>query len=99
MSEPSSDPGLLLVVIAEIPAEGVERFVAHESEVLPLVEEHGGRMIERLRGADGTLEVHLLWFPGKAAHDAYLGDPRREHHRGLLQASGATVRVERVVRT
>ena len=55
---------------------------AYEDAVLPLLVDHGARVLYRgvrAAGQDPTLpvEVHLLWFPSRAAFDAYLADPRR----------------------
>ncbi len=60
-----------------------ERASAFEDAVLPLLEEHGGRVCfrgQRLPGQDEELplEVHVLWFPSALTLDAYLADPRRQ---------------------
>ncbi len=67
-----------------------ERATAYEDEVLPLIEDHGGRVLYRGRRADGQdtalpLEVHLLWFPHRRALEAYMADDRR---RDLLARYG-----------
>jgi uncharacterized protein (DUF1330 family) len=54
----------------------------YEDAVLALLPDHGARVLYRGRRAAGQaealpLEVHLLWFPDRAAFDAYLDDPRR----------------------
>ncbi len=56
--------------------------VAYEDAVLPLLADHGARLVYRGRrtgSADATLplEVHLLWFPDRTAFDAYMADERR----------------------
>jgi hypothetical protein len=58
------------------------RAAEYEDAVLPLLADHGARVVYRGRRAadqDEALpfEVHLLWFPGHDAYDAYLADPRR----------------------
>ena len=53
---------------------------AYEDQVLRLVPDHGGRVLQRGRGggADGQpAEIQFLDFPSQAALDAYLGDPGR----------------------
>lgn len=53
---------------------------AYEDAVLALVPEHGGELVSRVvgSGADGRPhEIHVYRFPGKAAIDAYMADPRR----------------------
>jgi uncharacterized protein (DUF1330 family) len=52
----------------------------YEDEVLPLITEHGGVVLQRLRthGArDEPNEVQVIQFPSEAALDAYIHDPRR----------------------
>jgi uncharacterized protein (DUF1330 family) len=52
----------------------------YEDQVLRLVPEHGGTVIQRARSA-GTggdpLEVHILEFPSELALEAYTQDDRR----------------------
>jgi hypothetical protein len=55
---------------------------AYEDAVLPLLADHGARIVFRGRrtaGQDEALpfEVHVLWFPSRAAYEGYLGDDRR----------------------
>lgn len=57
-----------------------EDLTAYEDKVTALLPEHGGELLSRVigDGADGAPhEVHVLRFPGQAALDAYLADPRR----------------------
>ena len=58
-----------------------EALTAYEDQVLALVPDHGGRVIQRARssGAGGyPLEIHLLEFPSPQALDAYVADGRRQ---------------------
>ena len=69
------------------PHEGMEAaLVAYEDEVLVLVAEHGGTVLQRVRThpatdaeerTDAPFEVHVIRFPDQMALDAYLADPRR----------------------
>jgi uncharacterized protein (DUF1330 family) len=64
-------------------ADQADRASAFEDEVLSLLADHGARVVHRGRRAAHEdpalpLEVHLLWFPHRAALDAYLADPRRQ---------------------
>lgn len=57
-----------------------EAMTAYEDEVLALLPERGAEVVSRAvgDGADGAPhEVQLYRFPGGAALDAYLADPRR----------------------
>jgi hypothetical protein len=72
---------------------------AYEDAVLPLHAEHGARVVyrcQRAPGQDETLpfEVHLTWFPNRAAFGAYLSDPRRAE---LLERFGEVFTAKQVV--
>ncbi len=53
----------------------------YEDLVLPLLDEHDGRLVARehvVRGSDAEpVEVQVIEFPSQVAMDAYLEDPRR----------------------
>jgi hypothetical protein len=64
------------------PDAGRQAAHAYEDAVLSLLPDHGARVVYRGCRAAGEdealpLEVHLLWFPGRAALAAYLADDRR----------------------
>ena len=84
-----TDDGVTYVFLAEVPADGLAAFRQYEDTVLPLVAEHAGRLVRRLRSADGHRELHILWFPGTHALDAFRADPRRRRVAHLMEASGA----------
>ena len=77
------------VLIARIPAAGVEDFRAYEAAVLPLLPEYNGRVERRLRNPDGTVELHILSFASEADRQNYRNDPRRTAQAWLLQKSAA----------
>jgi hypothetical protein len=79
------------VLIARIPPEGISTFTTYEDHVLPLLAEHGGVLQRRLRAADGTVEIHVLWFPSVAALARFRKDPRRVQHAPKLTDSGASI--------
>ena len=60
---------------------GMETVLAeYEDAVLAMVGEHGGKILQRVRGdgRDGNpLEVHLYEWPSATAREAYMSDPRR----------------------
>lgn len=73
------DPLTLCVLLWSHPGEE-EALSVYEDTVLALLGEHGGRVSSRVRrkdAGDGPLEVQVIEFPGQAALDAYLSDPRR----------------------
>jgi hypothetical protein len=70
-------------------------FDIYESAVLPLVEEHGGRIEMRVRALDGASEAHLLFFPDERCFERFLCDPVRVAAREQWGLSGANAtRVE-----
>jgi uncharacterized protein (DUF1330 family) len=89
--------GILLALLARIPATGTSAFDAYESQVLALLADHGGTLQRRLRTADGQTEIHVVWFPSDSALAAYREDPRRAALAPLLAASGAVTELFRVV--
>jgi uncharacterized protein (DUF1330 family) len=62
-------------------APGAEALlVEYEDHVLPLLDAHGGRLLQRLRNApaaDGPFEVHVIEFSSEAALQQYMDDPAR----------------------
>jgi uncharacterized protein (DUF1330 family) len=75
------------------------RAAAYEDAVLPLLADHGARVLYRGRRAIGQgeslpFEVHLLWFPNRAAFAAYLADDRRAE---LLARFGDVFTAKQVV--
>lgn len=52
----------------------------YEDEVLAMIPEHGGLVLNRLRNTavdDGPSEVHVVEFPSQRALDEYLNDRDR----------------------
>jgi uncharacterized protein (DUF1330 family) len=69
----------LCVLLTPVAGKEAE-LVAYEDRVLPMLARHGGRMLHRVRRADGgndPYEVHLIDFPDDDAVAAYLEDPER----------------------
>ncbi len=83
--------GETFVLIARIPAEGVALFREYEERVLPLLEEIGGKLQRRMCNADGTIEVHVVWFPSSEVRERYRSDPRRVALAPLLERSRAAI--------
>ena len=77
------------VLIARIPAEGIEDFRAYEDAVLPLLSEFNGRLERRLQSPNGTEEVHIVSFASDADFQNYRNDPRRLAQAWLLEKSAA----------
>ena len=97
----SSDDGrpITLAFVGYTTSADAERAAAYEDAVLPLLAEHGARVLHRgRRRADQheslPFEVHVLWFPDRAAFDAYLADDRRA---ALLAQFGETFTRKEVV--
>lgn len=90
--------GELYCMIARVPVEGVAAFARYEAGVLPLLSAYGAALDQRLRTADGTVEIHVVRCPDAAALAAYRADPRRAALAPELSASGAVVELLAVTR-
>ena len=84
---------LTLVVLVEVPADGVRALQEYEALVLPLLAAHDGRLERRLRDGTGQVEVHVLSFGSREAYAAYLADEQRREHRPLLHGVDVQQRV------
>lgn len=74
------DDSLLLCCLLWAVPGRADAMSAYEDSVLAFLPEHGGEVIQRLRGtgADGSPdEVQVFRFRSQAAVDAYIADPRR----------------------
>ena len=72
---------------------------AYEDAVLPLLDDHGARLLYRGRRATGQdpslpLEVHLIWFPDRGAFESFMDDGRRS---ALVQEFGQVFTVKHAV--
>lgn len=75
-----------------------DALVAYEDEVLTVLGDHGGSVVERARtdgSGDLPLEVQLLAFPSETALDTYMADERRQ---GLAPARKRAVARTEVMR-
>jgi hypothetical protein len=75
---------LIIVMVADIPEDGIDAFQRYEGLVLPMLDQHGGRLERRLRSADSRVEVHIVSFDSRTGFDSYMTDPDRLSHRELL---------------
>jgi uncharacterized protein (DUF1330 family) len=80
-------------LFVRLPVTGVEKFALYEEHVLPVLDEHGGRLEQRLRSSDRLTEIHVVSFPSREAFAAYREDPRRTERAHLLAESGASVEI------
>jgi uncharacterized protein (DUF1330 family) len=97
----ATDPGsaFTLAFVGYTTAHLADRAAAYEDAVLPLLADHGARVVFRGRRVPGEgealpFEVHLLWFPDRAAYDAYIADERRA---ALLAEFGEVFTTKQVV--
>jgi hypothetical protein len=94
-----ADDPFTIAFVGHAAAGSSDAAVAYEDAVLPLLDDHGARLLYRGRRAAGQvdalpLEVHLIWFPSRAAFDAYLADERR---RALIEQFGEVFTTKQVV--
>lgn len=71
---------LTLCVLLWARPGAADALAAYEDQVLDLVPQHGGQVLQRARGSDEggqPLEIQLLEFPSAAALDEYMADGRR----------------------
>lgn len=80
-------------LLVRLPVTGIEKFEEYERRVLPLLDDHGGRLLRRLRSLDRLTEVHIVAFESREAFAGYREDPRRTEQAHLLTESGAAVEV------
>ncbi len=101
-----ADEPFVLAFLGYVDEAGADRAAAFEDAVLPLLEDHGAQVVYRGRRAaaesDAAVpaEVHLLWFPHRAALDGYLADPRRNaaiDEFGEVFTDKRTVRLDTLV--
>ena len=79
---PDNSPHALHLIVELYAGEyGLEGLDAFEREVLPIIQNHGGKLLHALRpeahGDNGIPdEIHHLVFPDEQAFDNYCSDPR-----------------------
>ncbi len=81
------------VMIADLQPGTEAAFQRYESQVLPLLARHGGRLERRLRTDDAHTEVHIVSFEAQSGYESYIADEERQAHRALLAAAKVTQRV------
>lgn len=73
-----------------------KEFLKFESKVIPLMKEHGGKIIQRIRPNEQAFiegeekkpyEIHIVTFPDYDALEAYGDDPKRTKYLKLREAS------------
>ena len=83
----------VVVAVIDVGTAAVTEFQRYEDQVLPLLRRHGGELERRLRGPDGTTEVHVLSFDTETAWRGYLDDPERAACRAELADAPVEQRV------
>jgi hypothetical protein len=78
-------------LLVRLPVTGVDKFEEYERIVLPLLDEHGGRLERRLRSPDKLTEIHVVGFESREAFAGYREDPLRTEQAHLLAESGAEI--------
>ena len=71
---------LTLCVLLWARPGAADALAAYEDQVLDLIPQHGGQVLQRARGsgeAGQPLEIQFLEFPSAAALDEYMADDRR----------------------
>ncbi|WP_062770887.1 hypothetical protein [Sphingopyxis terrae] len=81
---------MLILVQLDISKAEMDAFDEYETQVLALLGNHGGKILERLRSIDGKSEIHLLHFSDPNALETFRSDPDRTALQELWLKSGAS---------
>jgi uncharacterized protein (DUF1330 family) len=78
-----SDGPFVVGFVGYTDPDKVDQAAAYEDAVLPLLADHGARVLYRGRRAPGEdpalpAEIQVVWLPSRAALEAYMADPRRQ---------------------
>lgn len=87
---------LTLCVLLWARPGAADALAAYEDQVLHLIPEHGGRVLQRARGSgEGgqPAEIQFLEFPSAAALDGYMVDGRRTALAGVRDRAIARTEV------
>ena len=84
---------MLLLATFDLSGADITLFDEYEAAVLPLLERHGGRLLQRVRSLDAAFEIHILEFDAETGYDGYRLDPLRLNVRELFERSGAEIAV------
>lgn len=95
----TEDESFTLAFVGHADSTMSDRAAAYEDAVLPLLEDHGAKLLYRGRrsgdqDASLPLEVHLIWFPARRALESYMADDRRI---ALLETFGEVFTSKQVV--
>jgi uncharacterized protein (DUF1330 family) len=91
-----SEGKISLTVLLFVKEGEEETFDEYESAVLPLMANHKGKLLYRLRpdrksylneSADYPYEIHLIEFESKQDYENYLSDPERSKFDQLREKS------------
>lgn len=89
---------MLILVEIDLSKAELDLFEQYERSVLPLLANHGGTLLERLRSIDGSNETHLIQFTDASRLEAFKADPTRKELQALWASCGATATLKEVVR-
>ncbi|MGE3691538.1 MAG: hypothetical protein AB7F98_09165 [Novosphingobium sp.] len=80
---------MLLLATFDLSGADLTLFEQYEAAVLPLLQQHGGRLLQRVRSLDAAFEIHLLEFADEAGFAGFRSDPDRQAAQPLFERSGA----------
>jgi uncharacterized protein (DUF1330 family) len=92
----TSESKISLTVLLFVKEDEEKAFDEYESAVLPLLANHHGKLLYRIRmerknylneSAEYPYEIHLIEFDSKQDYDDYLSDPEREKYKSLREQS------------
>ena len=94
-----------VLAIIHAGTNGSEGLQNYEAKVIPILEEHGGRLLSAFkpRGHENSEcpdEIHLIEFPSEESFDSYRADPRvqalSEYRRSVISETTVYVSDELV---
>ena len=88
---------MLILATFDLSNADIALFEQYEAAVLPLLGQHGGRLLQRVRSLDSVFELHLLEFDSDTGFASYRDDPGRAALRELFVRSGAESAITPVI--
>ena len=83
----------LIIVRLNLDDANLDIFEAYETQVLPLLANHGGALLRRRRIGPRAAEIHIIRFDALEGYEAYLSDRRRVALAPLRDQSGVRSKV------
>lgn len=87
---------MLFMLEIDLSAADIDLFDRYEDAALPVLEQHGGLVVARVRDDDESREWHLIRVPSRRAWESFRSDRRRLEHAWLLTRANVKVELHEV---